>query len=85
MLKVLKLKNDALVDLCRDFTYIILREPKAKVTCFWEEFKTNYAREVVPPALKSVLSKAGGGELVVTEDSASLDAASKFGLHRDHW
>ena len=84
MLKVLKPKNDALVDLRRDFTHIILREPKAKVTCFWEEIKTNYAREVVPPALKSLLSKAGGGELVVTEDSASLDAASKFSLHRDH-
>ncbi|KAK4171463.1 ankyrin repeat-containing domain protein [Triangularia setosa] len=83
MLEILKPGNDALVDVRRDFTNIILKEPKAKVTCFYEEVKTNYAREAVPPQLKAFFSKKSG-EIVVTKDSASLDVANVLSLHRDH-
>ncbi|KAK0736784.1 ankyrin repeat-containing domain protein [Apiosordaria backusii] len=83
MLEILKPGNDALVDLRRDFTNIILKEPRAKVACFYEEIKTNYAREVVPPQLKAFFSKKSG-EIVVSKDSASLDVAHVFSLHRDH-
>ncbi|KAK4225238.1 ankyrin repeat-containing domain protein, partial [Podospora fimiseda] len=83
MLEVLKPGNDALVDLRRDFTNIILKEPKAMVTCFYEELKLSFPREALPPQLKSFFSKKSG-EIVVTQNSASLDVATNISLHKDH-
>ncbi|KAK3986797.1 ankyrin repeat-containing domain protein [Cladorrhinum sp. PSN332] len=83
LLEILKPGNDALVDLRRDFTGIALKEPRAKVICFYEELKTNVAREALPPQLKSLFGKKSG-EILVSQDSASLDVATNLSLHRDH-
>ena len=84
LLQFLDPGRDSLDELRRDFTQLAFRTPRANVACIFEQTKTNYLQEKVAKWVPSSVFKAGPKELVVTEDSATLDGAVVRGLACNH-
>jgi len=45
MLQVLDPERDSLTELRRDFAQLVNKEPRASITCFYEQKETNYVKE----------------------------------------
>ncbi|KAH7324188.1 ankyrin repeat-containing domain protein [Stachybotrys elegans] len=84
MLQTLDPERDSLNELRRDFVQLAFKEPKASITCIYEQEPTNYLQEKVAQLLPKWRAKFGPREIVVTEDSATLDGTVPYGFGCNH-
>ncbi|KAI0183965.1 hypothetical protein EV127DRAFT_310772, partial [Xylaria flabelliformis] len=70
MLQMLDPQRDTLEELRNDFSQLATKEPKPTIACIYE--------------LKEYRYFAGKSEIVVTQESATLDYAERRGLECDH-
>ncbi|KFA71332.1 hypothetical protein S40288_09108 [Stachybotrys chartarum IBT 40288] len=84
MLHTLDPERDSLNELRRDFVQLAFKEPKANITCVYEQEATNYLQEKVAQLLPKWRVKFGPREVVVSEDSATLDGTVPYGFGCNH-
>jgi hypothetical protein len=84
LLQLLDPGRDSLDELRRDFVNLAFKAPRANLACIFEQAKTNYMQEKVAKWVPSSVFKASPKEIVVTEDSATLDGAVVRGLPCNH-
>lgn len=84
LLQFLDPGRDSLDELRRDFVNLAFKAPRANIACIFEQAETNYLQEKVAKWVRSSVFKAGPKEIVVTEDSATLDGAVVRGLACNH-
>ena len=84
LLQLLDPDRDSLEELRRDFVNLALKEPKAKLVCFYELEATNYLQEKVSGWVPKNYFKIGPGEIVVTKESATLNGAADRGMPCNH-
>lgn len=84
LLQFLAPESESLDELRRDFISLAFKEPRANIACIFEQVKTNYAQEEIFKLLKTNFFKVGLKEIVVTQDSASLDGAVIRGMACNH-
>ncbi|KAK4034966.1 ankyrin repeat-containing domain protein [Parachaetomium inaequale] len=84
LLQLLDRDRDSLEELRRDFVNLSLREPRAKLVCFYELEATNYLQEKVSGWVPKNHFKLGPREIVVTKESATLNGAADRGMPCNH-
>ena len=84
LLQLLDRDRDSLEELRRDFVNLALKEPRAKLVCFYELEPTNYLQEKVSGWVPKNYFKLGPREIVVTKESATLDGAADRGMPCNH-
>lgn len=84
MVQFLDPERDSLDELRRDFVNLAFKEPRANIACLYEQAKTNYLKEKVSAWVPKSHFKLGPEEIVVTQDSATLDGAVVRGLACNH-
>lgn len=84
LIQLLEPGRDSLDELRRDFTNLAFKTPRANIACIFEQAKTNYMQEKVGKWLHPSFFKVSPKEIVVTEDSATLDGAVIRGLPCNH-
>ncbi|KAK0725920.1 ankyrin repeat-containing domain protein [Lasiosphaeris hirsuta] len=84
MMQLLEPGRDSLEELRRDFVSLSLREPRANLACIYEQAKTNYLQEKVSQWVPKGYFKVGPEEIVVTEESATIDGAVVRGVNCNH-
>ncbi|KAG7289228.1 hypothetical protein NEMBOFW57_005593 [Staphylotrichum longicolle] len=84
LLQLLDPDRDSLEELRRDFVNLALKEPKAKLVCFYELEPTNYLQEKVSGWVPKNYFKLGPREVVVTKESATLHGAADRGMPCNH-
>ncbi|KAK3364612.1 ankyrin repeat-containing domain protein [Lasiosphaeria hispida] len=84
MMQLLEPGRDSLEELRRDFVNLTLKEPKANLACIYEQAKTNYLQEKVSQWVPKGYFKVGPEEIVVTEESATIDGAVVRGVNCNH-
>ncbi|KAI5468000.1 ankyrin repeat-containing domain protein [Mariannaea sp. PMI_226] len=84
MVQILDPERDSLDELRRDFVNLAFKEPRSNIACLYEQAKTNYLKEKVSQWVPKNHFKLGPEEIVVTQDSATLDGAVVRGLACNH-
>ncbi|KPM45162.1 hypothetical protein AK830_g1415 [Neonectria ditissima] len=84
MVQLLEPGRDSLEELRRDFVNLSFKEPKANIACIFEQAKTNYMKEKISAWVPKNHFKLGPEEIVVTQDSATIDGAVVRGLACNH-
>lgn len=79
MLQTLDPNRDSLSELRDDFSRLTFKEPKPNIYCLFELEPTSYLQEKVKRA-----PKFGPGDIVVSQQSATLHGTKTYGLGRNH-